>query len=203
MTFLGAGPADEPAWPDDAIEVGRILGAWGVKGWIKVQPFAAVPEALFSSRRWFLQPPEPRPGVPARPANAPALPRLLKIMQAKEHGDGVVASAQEVPGRDAAEALKGARIFVSRASFPTAEKDEFYWVDLIGLSVVNREGTVLGEVTDLLDTGPHCVLRIRRPDAAPGASLDEAEVLVPFVDAYVDDVSLAERRITVDWGLDF
>ncbi len=203
MTPAAGGHADEPAWPDDAVEVGRILGAWGVKGGFKVQPFAAEPEALFSTKRWFLKPGEPRPGVPARPSAAAPVPRLLRIIQAKEHGDGVVATAQDVPSRDAAEALKGARIFVSRASFPTAAKDEFYWVDLIGLTVVNREGAVLGEVTDLIDTGPHCVLRIRRPDAASDAPLDEAERLVPFVAAYVDDVNLAERRITVDWGLDY
>ena len=96
-----------------------------------------------------------------------------------------------------AEALKGARIFVSRASFPQADEDEYYWVDLIGLQVVNREGQSLGTVADLIDTGPHTVLRIVDPTAEGG------ERLVPFVDAYVDDVNIAERRITVDWGLDF
>jgi 16S rRNA processing protein RimM len=69
--------------------------------------------------------------------------------------------------------------------------------------VVNREGALLGTVTDLLDTGAHSVLRVRRPDAAAGASLDESERLIPFVAAYIDDVNLAERRITVDWGLDY
>jgi len=69
-----------------------------------------------------------------------ALPRLLKITQAKEHGDAIVATAQEVSDRTAAEDLKGARVFISRASFPTADPDEFYWVDLMGLAVVNRQG---------------------------------------------------------------
>ena len=191
--------AGEPAWPDDAIEVGRILDAWGVKGWIKVQPFASDPQALFSSRRWFLKAPEA--SGPKRPVGAVAIPPLLKITQAKEHGDWVVAQAQDIPDRSAAEALRGARVFVSRASFPTADADEYYWVDLIGLAVVNREGEALGIVTGLLDTGPHSVLRV-----APGnaAAADEAsERLIPFVAAYVLDVNLAERRITVDWGLDY
>ena len=48
---------DTPAWPDDAIEVGRIVDAWGIQGGIKVQPFSSDPQALFSSRRWFLKPP--------------------------------------------------------------------------------------------------------------------------------------------------
>jgi 16S rRNA processing protein RimM len=66
---------------------------------------------------------------------------LLRIREAKEHADTIVATRrQEVDDRSAAEALKGARIFVPRSSFPTAGDDEYYWVDLLGLDVVNREG---------------------------------------------------------------
>ena len=135
--------------------------------------------------------------------SAAPLPTLLKITQAKEHGDVVVATAQEVADRTAAERLKGARVFVSRQSFPSADADEFYWVDLIGLQVFNRDGALLGTVTDLLETGAHCVLRVRRPDAAPNASPDEAERLIPFVNAFVDEVDLPGKRLTVDWGLDY
>lgn len=196
------GAGDEPAFPADAIEVGRVIGAFGIKGWIRVQPFSADPKALFSSRRWFIQPPE-RTSQQSGPKASAVLPPLLRITQAKDQGDDVVASAQEVPDRNAAEAMKGARIFISRSSFPTAGDGEYYWIDLIGLRVVNRAAEVLGTVTDLLDTGAHSVLRVQRPGAAPGAPLDEREVLIPFVAAYVDDVNLAERRITVDWGLDY
>ena len=191
---LPTSSSDDVAWPEDAVEVGRVVDAWGVKGWIKVQPYSSDPQALFSSRRWFLQPPEtPHPIKPGS-----VLPRLLKVTQAKDHGDVVVATAQEVPDRNAAEALKGARVFVSRASFPTADADEFYWVDLIGLEVVNRQGERLGTVADLLDTGAHSVLRV----------VDEqqptpTERLIPFVGAYVDEVDQDARRITVDWGLDY
>ncbi|MBC8058993.1 MAG: ribosome maturation factor RimM [Rhizobiales bacterium] len=188
----------DPAWPDDAIEVGRIVDAWGLKGWIKVQPFADDPQALFSSRRWFLLPSEK-----IGPSLSSAIPSLLKITQAKDHGDVVVALAQEVPDRTAAEALRGARVFIGRASFPTPDADEFYWVDLIGLAVVNREGERLGDVAGLIDTGPHSVLRVVPATLPEGASAQEAERLIPFVGAYVDAVSLAERLITVDWGLDY
>lgn len=192
--------SDELPWPDDAVEVGRIVGAWGLKGWIKVQPFASDPQALFSSRRWFIKPPEE--GAVKRPVASTAvaaLPKLLKITQAKDHGDVVVALAQDVVDRDHAEALRGVRVFVARSSFPTPDPDEFYWVDLIGLDVVNREGERLGTVAGLIDTGPHSVLRVA---PTPGA-VQTDERLIPFVGAYVDDVSLAQRRITVDWGLDF
>jgi 16S rRNA processing protein RimM len=180
-------PAEPPAdFPADAVEVGRVLGAWGVKGGFKVQPFAADPQALFSSKRWYLRPPE-------GPGAAP--PPLLRVTQSREQGGLVVASAQEVPDRDAAEALRGARVFIARSSFPTAGADEYYWVDLIGCAVVNRDGVALGTVAELIDTGVHSVLSVR---------CDEAQTrLIPFVAAYVDSVDLAERRIVVDWGLDY
>jgi 16S rRNA processing protein RimM len=190
----------EPAWPDDAVEVGCIVDAWGIKGWIKVQPYAADPQALFSSKRWFLKPPANALGL--RPSAA-EMPTLLRILQVKEHGDGIVAQAKEIADRSAAEALHGVRIFVGRQSFPSVDPDEYYWVDLIGLKVFNRQGEALGSVTGLLDTGAHSVLRIAPDVVHEGKAARETERLIPFVSAYVDSVSLAERRIVVDWGLDF
>lgn len=190
---------DAPGMPADAIEVGIVVGPWGVKGAFKVHAHAANPQALFSSRRWFLQ----SPASPVSGPRRPALPPLLRITQAREQGGVVVATAQDVPDRAAAEALNGARVFVSRASFPTASDGEYYWVDLIGLAVRNRQGEALGEVVDLIDTGAHSVLRVRRPDAAPDAAIEHAERLIPFVAAYVDHVDLQTRLIVVDWGLDY
>jgi 16S rRNA processing protein RimM len=184
--------------PDDAVEVGRIHGAWGVKGWIKVQPFSSDPQALFSSKRWFLKAPESAPAKPAA-----AWPEVLRVSQAREHGDGIVAAIHDLNDRNAAEALRGGRIFVPRSSFPSASDDEFYWVDLIGLTVVNRQDVVLGDVTGLLDTGAHSVLRVRPREAPAEASAESVERLIPFVAAYVDKVDLAGKRIEVDWGLDF
>ena len=202
MSIAARPPGADADWPDDAIEVGRIVDAWGLKGWVKVQPFAADPLALFSSRRWFLLPSEKSAPLRPRVAGGVAIPSLLEIMQVKDHGDVVVALAQEVADRSAAEALRGARVFIGRASFPTAGKDEFYWVDLIGLAVVNREREALGTVTGLIDTGPHSVLRVLPADASADATA-EAERLIPFVAAYVDEVSLERREIVVDWGLDY
>ncbi len=194
----GATPAaDLNSLPADAVEVGRVLGAWGIKGGIKVKPFANDPQALFSAKRWFVQPPEVN-----RLSGAKALtpvPALLHVVTAKVHGDGVVATAQELPDRNAAEAMKGARVFVSRATFPAPDDDEFYWVDLIGLAVVNRSNVALGDVVGLIETGPHCVLRIQ-PDGLPASEANE--VLIPFVGVYIDKVDTAQRRITVDWDHD-
>ncbi|MDF2463937.1 MAG: rimM [Ramlibacter sp.] len=184
----GVEPAELPA---DAIEVGRIADAWGIKGWFKVLPHSASPEALFSSKRWYLQPSE-------RGAKTFSGTVLLRVREAKEHSGTVVASAHEVDDRAGAEALKGARIFVTRSSFPTAGTDEYYWVDLIGLDVVNREGDNLGTVRELLSTGPQTVLVIEYFEQ--GKVLER---MIPFVSVYVDAVDLAARRITVDWQADY
>lgn len=185
---------DDVAWPDDAVEVARVQDAWGIKGWLRVQPHAADPQALFSSRRWFLQPPAGKP----RPKDAPPLPRLLHVTLVKEHGDGIVASVREVADRNGAEALKGARIFVSRQSFPSTDDGEYYWVDLIGLAVVNREGVPLGTVRDLLPTGPQTTLVLGYEHEGKAQ-----ERMIPFVSAFVDKVDLAGCCITVDWQPDY
>jgi len=182
----------EPAeLPFDAIEVGRITDAWGVKGWFKVQPHSAAPEALFSAKRWYLQPAE-------RGAKTFTGTVLLPIRQAKDHSDTVVAWAQGIDDRDAAEALRGARVFVPRSSFPSTTEDEYYWVDLIGLAVVNREGVALGTVRELLSTGPQTVLVLAYEQDGKAQ-----ERMIPFVSAFIDKVELAEKRITVDWQPDY
>ena len=177
--------------PADAIEVGRIADAWGIKGWFKVLPHSADPQALFSSTRWFLQPSEKGPRAFQGTV-------LLRVRETKDHSDTVVARADGVEDRTAAEALKGARVFIPRSSFPTAGEDEFYWVDLLGLEVVNREGVHLGQVKDLMSTGPQSVLVIEYQEE--GKALER---MIPFVAQYVDNVDKAARRINVDWQPDY
>lgn len=188
--------ADRAAWPDDAVEVGRIQGAWGIKGGIKVLPFSGQPEALLASSNWFLRAPVDKP----RPAASPPLPAVLSVASARDQGELIVAMVSEVADRTMAESLRGARIFVSRSSFPAAAEGEYYWIDLIGLPVLNRAGEALGTVESLIDTGPHSVLRVLQ---ATGTESEPVERLIPFVGAYVDQVDLPGRRIVVDWALDW
>jgi len=183
--------ASDGGWPDDLVQVGHILDAWGVKGWFKVQAYSNQGDALFSAKRWFLKGTGPKAGR-----------RELKILSLREHGEGLVASADGVIDRNGAEALRGFELWISRADFPRAGDGEYYWVDLIGLDVVNREGQALGRVIGLIDTGPHAVLRILPPGVEEPAKPDQ-EKLVPFVGAFVDDVSLEARQIRVDWGVDY
>jgi len=177
--------------PADAVEVGRIADAWGIKGWFKVLPYSADPEALFSSKQWYLLPTEK--GVQTFAGTA-----LLSVKESKDHSGTVVATATGVEDRNAAEALRGARIFVSRIHFPKSKADEYYWVDLVGLAVVNRAGEVMGTVRELLSTGPQTVLVLEYE--VDGKT---QERMIPFVSAYVDSVDLQAKKIFVDWLADY
>ena len=186
--------------PADALEVGRILDAWGVKGWVKILPHSTDPEALFSAKTWYLQTPDAkfRPGFSLFSGTV-----SLKVDEAKIHSGTVVAKFSGIEDRNVAEALRGARIFLARSSFPAASTDEYYWVDLIGLNVVNREGVALGCVRDLMTTGPQSVLCIEYTSTQEDGTSISAERMIPFVSAYVDKVDIAGKCITVDWQPDY
>ncbi|MBA4195519.1 MAG: ribosome maturation factor RimM [Hydrogenophaga sp.] len=187
------------ALPADAIELGRVGEAWGIKGWVRIQPHSADTEALFATKDWYLQPPEPRF---ARGFSAFQGSVLSRVADIKVHADGVVARFEGMDDRNAAEALKGVRIHLPRSAFPATPEGEYYWVDLIGLQVFNREGVDLGVVRDLMPTGPTSVLVLEYPLVQDGVET-LAERLIPFVSAYIDDVDRVARRITADWGVDY
>lgn len=200
--------------PSDAVEMGRIADAWGIKGWVKVHAYSASADALLAGTEWFLQPP-----VAPFDRGFTAFKGTIRVevKEIKPHADTLVALCDASPHRNAAESLKGARIFMSRSQFPqTSDPDEYYWVDLLGLHVVNREGVALGVVRDLMSTGPNSVLVIEYTVAAPVADVSgageptapvaaskQAERLIPFVAAYVDKVDKAAGVITVDWQEDY
>lgn len=185
-------PALEAAvLPKDAVEVARIADAWGVKGWFKVLAFSSDPEALFTAKEWFLLPTE-------KGAKNFTGCVMLPVKQARVHSDTIVATSPAVLDRNAAEALRGSRVFVAREHFPKTDDGEYYWVDLIGMQVNNREGLSMGVVRDLLATGPQTVLVLGYEEDGK-----ERERMIPFVDAYVDRVDLPSKTITVDWQTDY
>ena len=185
--------------PDDAVELGRIQDAWGIKGWVRILPHSADTSALLASSEWFLQPPEARF---ARGFSAFAGCVGVNVLEVKAHSEGLVARLEGVDDRNAAEALKGVRIYLPRSAFPATPEGEYYWVDLLGLDVVNREGVYLGVVRDLVATGPTSVLVLEYTETVDGTE-QIAERMIPFVAAYIDDVDKAQRRITADWQTDY
>lgn len=177
-------PADggPPVRPDDLVVVGRILDAYGLRGWVKLAAFNDPADSvLLRARRWWV-------GA----ASAP-----LRIERARVQGAAVVAKPAGVADRDAALALRGAEVAVRRADFPPPAEGEFYWVDLIGCTVIDRAGRALGEVTRVDDHGAHPLLAVRPPSVA--GAVTPPEFLIPFVSAWVDGVDIAARVVRVDW----
>lgn len=182
----------EQSWPVDAVEVGAIVDAYGLKGWVKVAAHAQAGrggDALLAAKRWWLEKGRERKSVP--------------VVLAKTHGDAVVAQLGGTDDRDAALALRGHRVYVSRTEFPALEADEFYWVDLLGLDVVNEGGEVLGKVASMIDNGAHSVLQVEYPSTGKDGKPVTGERLIPFVGVYVKSVDQAAKRIVVDWQADY
>lgn len=172
--------------PEDLVLVGYVTGAFGVQGWVRIKPYSADADAMLHAKAWWL--------------NKPDL-HDVEMMQAKIHGEDVVARLMGVADRNAAEALKGAAVQIRRSHFPPLANNEYYWIDLIGLTVCNLQGEHLGSVSDLMDNGAHPILRVVAP-AIEGTDKPK-EWLIPFVDQFVKTVDQESKKITVDWGLDF
>jgi 16S rRNA processing protein RimM len=177
--------------PPDLVVVGYVSGAYGLNGWIRIKPYSADADALLHAKTWWLGNPE-----------LPQQLRDVDMMQAKNHSGDVVAQLVGVAGRDAAEALKGAAVQISRRHFPALSDSEFYWVDLIGLEVENLQGERLGVVEGMMDNGAHPILRVAVASAA-GPEKAQSEILIPFVEQFVKTVDLTAKKITADWGLDY
>lgn len=181
------------AIPEDLVLVGHVAGAYGLQGWVRIRPYSADADALLHARTWWLTPPQP--GAQARD---------VEVMQVRQHGGDTVARLVGVADRNAAEALKGTVVLISRRHFPALDDGEYYWVDLIGLAVENLQGETLGQVSDMMDNGAHPILRVAPADAAQEPARKQApEMLIPFVGQFVKTVDLAGRKITVDWGRDY
>jgi 16S rRNA processing protein RimM len=181
------------ALPEDAVEVGFIADAYGLKGWVKIMPHAngkSGGDALLTAKRWWL--------VKGRDRKS------ARCLQSKVHADTIVARLSGCDDRDAAQALKGHTVHLSRSDFPKLDdEDEFYWVDLIGLDVENEAGAALGRVADMIDNGAHSILRIEYPSTTKDGKPVTGERLIPFVGAYVKTVDRAAKRIVVDWDADY
>jgi len=176
--------------PEDLVLVGHVSGAFGLQGWVKIRPYSMNADALLDAPLYWLE-------LPAGKGM-----QEVKRLSSKIHGEDVVARLSDVPDRTAAEALKGSVVKISRALFPVLPEGEFYWVDLLGLSVENLQGEQLGVVRGMMDNGAQSILRVAAADIAED-DLIKHERLIPFVDHFVKEVDQQGKRIVVDWGSDF
>ena len=179
--------------------MGRVLAPRGVQGQFRVRPHSGSADVLLGCARWFLRL-APTPDQAPALAGAPRAPIVaLDVERVDVLGDALCAQTPIINSREGAERLQRAAIFIARSDFPSLPDGQNYWVDLIGLRVVNHGGVDFGTVRELLETGPSQVLVVARDDDPP----DAKPRLIPFVDAWVDRVDLAAGQITVGWQPDY
>ena len=157
----------------DSLELGRIGAPYGIKGWVHVQSFTNPPEKLLKYRSWSLK------------------DSTFNVVEARVHGDGVVARLEGIEDRDKAALLQGSIISVARSELPKLRKREFYQADLIGLSVANLQGVALGEVSHFVETPGGDVMVVRGKAGH--------EHWVPATKEHLSKVDLAAGAVVVDW----
>ncbi len=169
---------------DAKLLLGKIVGLFGVEGWVKLESYAEPRIRIFKYRPWFVT-----------AANGGSEVELDGA-QGRVQGKGIVARLPGIDDRDAAAALIGAEIRVSRSSLPKPPRGEYYWADLEGLDVSNVEGIAFGKVSHLFSTGANDVL-VTKDDTG-------RERMIPFVTGqFVKNIDIDGGRITVDWDAEF
>ena len=163
------------------ILLGRIVGAFGIRGEAKLESWTEPRLSIFRYQPWILRSPNGEE-------------RELSGARGRESGKHLTASLPGVTDRDVVEAMRGTENFVPRSALPPPNADEYYWVDLEGLVVSTVEGAELGTVSHLFSTGANDVLVVR----------GDRERLVPFVQPdFIRSVDFEANRIVVDWDPDF
>jgi len=161
--------------PDALIELGRVAGTYGVRGWIRVIPHSGSPDCLIECATWLI---DGKPHV---------------VEATRTHSGALLAKLAAVENPEAARKLKGRAVSVPRDALPEAGDGKIYWADLVGLQVVNEAGVLLGQVKSMFSHGAHDVMELS----------GERVRLLPWVDAVVKRVDLDGGRIDVEWGADW
>lgn len=170
--------------PPDLVDLGTVRGAYGVKGWARLALPGSDGLVLQQAATWWL-----------RTMNSTA---PVEQQGFRRHGAAWLAKWAGCETPEQAESLKGATLAVPRSAFPPAEEGQWYWIDLLGSTVVNRQAEVLGEVVGMRENAGGQWLEVRAGDGGAADLL-----LIPMVDQYVEAVDAAGRRVQVDWARDW
>lgn len=158
------------------ILVGRVAGLYGVKGWLKIVSYTRPPENIFIYSPWLIKQDD--------------IWLETEVQEGKVHGKGLIVALEGIAERDVARGLIGTDIGIYRSQLQALPPGEYYWDDLRGLQVINRQGRVLGKLKEILETGANDVLVVE----------GEGRHLIPLIwDMYVMGVDQTKGIIEVDW----
>jgi 16S rRNA processing protein RimM len=167
--------------PTRRILIGRIHGAFGVRGEVKLESFTDPPANLLRYQPWILR-------------DAQGREREVTGARARPGGKGLIGILPGIEDRDAADALRGTDLYVPRSALPPPKDGEFYWIDLEGMRVINLEGVAFGNVSVVFSNGANDVMAVR----------GDRERLIPFARPdYVKTLDFESGNIVVDWDADF
>jgi 16S rRNA processing protein RimM len=168
----------------ELIELGAVRGAYGVRGWVRIAPYATDGGVLEAVPGWWLV--------------RDAKPQYVSIEGRRRHGTSILAKFPGCETKEAADVLRGATVAVARGEFPPLPEGDHYLGDLLGSQVVNRAGETLGAVSGLRANE---VAGVRRQwlEVTDGSET----ILIPLVEPYVDEVDAAARTVRVDWQRDW
>ncbi len=186
---------------DKHIILGKINAHHGIKGWLKVYSYTDPKQNILSYKKILLL---KNSKTLAQKFEAQALEvQKVELDTGRIQGKGVVAHIKGYDSRESAEELIGCTIAIEKAELETLAEDEYYWVDLIGLEVINQEGINLGKVVKIMPTGANDVLIVRHEVKEEIAGLQE-EYLIPYImGKFILNVDLKAGNMQVDWGVDF
>jgi 16S rRNA processing protein RimM len=164
----------------EMLVLGKVSGVYGVQGWVKLFSYTEPRDGILDYKHCFIK--------------EKGQWRELEITQGRVQGKGVVAKIKGCDDRDQAHLLIGSEIAITDDQLAELAEDEYYWKDLVGLSVINQDNIDLGTVANLMETGANDVLIVK----------GERERLIPFTQGVaVLEVNLADKVIRVDWDPDF
>lgn len=172
--------------PTHLVKVGELKKPYGIQGWLWLFSYTEDREAIFAMQPWTIQ---------------TALgQKTLTVKNWRQQGKGYVVQLNEVPDRTAAETMFGVALWADKGNLSDLAEDEYYWADLVGLTVISEpDNVVLGQVKELFETGAHAIMVV-----IPTAdSVDGEERLIPWHKQTVVDVDLAQKTLRVDWGVDY
>ena len=178
------------------IVLGQITGQYGNEGWIKLVSYTRPKEQIFDFETWYLAEESELENL-RKSGSRKEIGFRWKLKSGTEKGKWLVAKPEGCESISQAEELKGLQIVVDESDFPQLDEGEYYWHDLIGLSVVNTLGTDLGMVSQLLETGANDVLVVKQEREG------KVERLIPWIDQTIKEVNLVDAKIVVDWDESF
>ena len=171
------------------LELGKIVGVWGVKGWVKLHSYTRNRIDIAHYKTWYVSRHKKGPERDSDPVS-------IGVLKCKEQAKGMVALLDGVADRDQAAAMSGLGIWVKESDLPVLPKGEYYWQQLIGLTVSN-ENAEIGQVQSILETGANDVLVCKScVDGQP-------DVLIPYTDEVVTDIDIALGTMIVNWDPDY